>query len=219
MAQTPEPAGKDIMVFADQFLLHGGRLLYSGEGPVVSSAQFSFRTLGDGGRFLSPAFTPVRYCAIPPAWDDEVFVMPTSRYGDVLGWNTAEVQRRLREAHDVMVSMDKEIPGETPQKWGQYDLIGRVFNVVERQLRSTSRWPVVRRQLFALVVARNAVVMTERGANRTALCALAAYEKEDGQVRWRVDLPAEPRLGGLAVCSNGNMLVTLVDGSIVCVGH
>ncbi len=79
MVQIPEPAGKDLMVFADRFLMHGGRLLYSGEGPVVSSAQISFRALGEAGQAVSSAFTPVRFCAIPPAWDADVFVMPTSR--------------------------------------------------------------------------------------------------------------------------------------------
>ncbi len=138
--------------------------------------------------------------------------------GDVLSWKTADVQRRLEEAHDVMVTRDREIPGDTPQKWGQYNLIGRVFNVVERQLRSTSQWPAVHRQLFALVVARNAVITTERGMNPAAPCSVAAYRKNNGQQIWQMELPAEPRLGGLAVCRNGSILVTLADGSVVCVG-
>lgn len=218
MAQTPEPAGKDVLVFADRFVMHGGRLLYSGEGPVVSSAQISFRGVAEDGQQLSPAFTPVRYCAIPPAWDADTFVMLTSRYGDVLGWNTSDVEQRLRESLDTMIEMDKSIPGDTPQKWGQYNLIGRVFSTVERQLRSTSKWPAMRGQVFALAVASNAVIATQRGMNTSSPCFVAAYRKSDGQEIWRVVLPAEPRLGGLSVHGNGSVLASLTDGSVVCVG-
>ena len=179
MAQKPEPAGKDLLVFADKFLVHGGRLLYSGEGPVVSASQYSFRSLAPDGRQLSPAFTPVRYCAVAPAWDPEIFVMPTSQYGHVLGWPTAEVEKRLLAGLDVMIKMDNEIPGDTPQKWGQYNLIGRVFGAVERQMRAASRWPLVRHQVYALAVAGNAVLMTARcESNRVLL------RRCDGERGW-----------------------------------
>lgn len=218
MAQKPEPTGKDLLVFADKFLVHGGRLLYSGEGPVVSASQYSFRSLAADGRQLSPAFTPVRYCAVAPAWDAETFVMPTSQYGNVLGWTTSDVEKRLLAGLEVMIRMDKDIPGETPQKWGQYNLIGRVFGAVERQLRATSQWPVVRRQVFALAVARNAVLMTTRGLNPAGPCYVIAMEKASGREMWRVELPAEPRLGSLSVNRDGHVLVSLIDGSIVCIG-
>jgi hypothetical protein len=218
MAQKPEPGGRDVMSVGDRFLLHGGRLLYSGEGPVVSASQYNFRGFVDGGRKLSAAFTPTRYCAVAPAWDSEIFAMPTSRYGNVLGWDRSDVDQRLLKGLKTMVDLDKKIPADTPQKWGRYALISQVFNAVETQLRSTSKWPVVRREVFALALARNAVIMTERDMNASAPCKVVARDKYTGEEMWQVELPDEPRLGGLSVARSGNVLVTLVDGSIVCVG-
>lgn len=218
MAQKPEAAGRDVMVLGDRFLMHGGRLLYSGPGQVVSSAQVNFRAIDGEGRLASPAFTPVRHCAVPPAWDEEVFVTPTSRYGDVVAWNAADVEKRLVDALGQMTKMDQEIPGDSPQKWGQYNLIGKAFSAVERELRSTSIWPVVRDNVYGLAVAENAVVMTGRTRGITGSCFVAAYDKSDGKVLWRTDLPAEPTLGGLAIDRDGRSVVALGDGSILCVG-
>jgi len=217
MAQKPEPAGRDVMVFEDRFLLHGGRLLYSGTGQVVSSAQVNFRAIDAQGRLQGPAFTPVRHCAVAPAWDDELFVTPTSRYGDVVGWSVAQMDAKLAAALGRMTALDREIPGDSPQKWGQYNLIGQAFATVERELRSSSVWPTLREQVYALSVARNAVLITAKG-HGTEPCFVAAYAKSDGKRLWKVDLPAPPRLGALAVDRDGRVLVSLVDGSILCVG-
>ena len=219
MAQKPEPAGRDIMVFGDRFVLHGGRLLYSGEGHVVSSAQVNFRLLDDQGRLHGPAFTPVRHCAVPPVWDGELFVTPTSRYGDVVAWKASDVEKRLIDAVALMAKMDKEIPGDSPEKWGQYNLIGKVFSAVERALRSSSQWPVIQDKVYAIALARNVVVITGRGKNTAGPCFVAAHSKANGKALWKVDLPTEPRLGGLSIDRDGRVLVTLTDGSVVCVGR
>ena len=218
MAQKPEPSGQDVMVFNDRFLMHGGRLLYSGEGQVVSAAQVNFRSIDEEGRFQGPAFTPVRHCAVPPAWDDQLFVTPTSRYRDVLAWNTADVEKRITGALALMTKMDQKVPGDTPQKWGQYNLIGQVFSAVERELRSTSVWPVIRDNIYSLALAQNALVTTARDRAGAKPPFVAAYGKTDGKVLWKVELPTEPRLGGLAIDRDGRILVTLRDGSILCAG-
>ncbi|MHC4404902.1 MAG: outer membrane protein assembly factor BamB family protein [Planctomycetota bacterium] len=219
MAQKPEPAGRDVMVFGDRFLMHGGRLLYSGEGQVVTSAQVNFRAIDAEGRLAGPAFTPVRHCAVPPAWDDEVFITPTSRYGDVVGWSVSDVEKRLADALALMTKMDRKIPGESPEKWGQYNQIGQVFGAVERELRAASLWPVVRAEVYAVAVANSAVVMAGREKGVAGPCFAAAYAKTDGKPLWKVELPFEPRLGGLAVDRHGRVVVALGDGSIVCVGE
>jgi outer membrane protein assembly factor BamB len=219
MAQKPEPAGRDLMVFADRCLLHGGRLLYSGVDPVVSSAQINFRALDADGRLVGPAFTPVRHCVVPPAWDGEVFITPTSRYGDVVAWSVADVEQRLAGALALMTKLDEQIPGETPEKWSQYNPIGQAFGAVERELRSTSRWPAISEEVYAIAVARNAVLMTGTPRGRAQPCFVAARSKTDGKVLWKVDLPAEPALGGLAIDRAGRAVVALQDGSLVCIGE
>jgi len=192
--------------------------LYSGEGHVVSSAQVNFRLLDDQGRLYGPAFTPVRHCAVPPVWDDETFVTPTSRYGDIVAWKSSDVEKQLIDAVALMAKMDKDIPGDSPQKWGQYNLIGKVFSAVERELRSVSQWPVIQDEVYAIALAKNAVVISGRRKNTAGPCFVAAHSRADGKVLWKVDLPAEPRLGGLAIDRDGRIIFALTDGAILCVG-
>jgi outer membrane protein assembly factor BamB len=218
MAQKPEPAGRDAMVLADRFLLHGGRLLYCNEGQEVSSAQVSFRGMNAGGRLAGPAFTPTRHCVVAPAWDDDVFVTPTSRYGDVVAWNAADVQTRLGEALTLMTRMDETIPGDSPEKWGQYNRIGQVFSAAERTMRAASRWPVSQDDVYAIAVAQNAVVATGRSRGAPEPCFITARSKSDGKILWKLNLPAEPALGGLSIDRDGRALVSLRDGSLVCAG-
>ena len=218
MAQKPEPAGRDVMVFADRFLLHGGRLLYCNEGQEVSSAQVSFRRMDAEGRLAGPAFTPSRHCVVSPAWDNDVFVTPTSRYGDMVAWNAADVETRLGEALTLMTKMDEKIPGDSPEKWGQYSRIGQVFSAAERTMRASSLWPASQDEVYAIAIAKNAVVVTGRGRNAPEPCFIAARSKSDGKILWTLNLPAEPTLGGLSIDGDGRALISLRDGSLVCVG-
>ena len=219
MAQKPEPAGRDVMVFADRFLLHGGRLLYCNEGQEVSSAQISFRGMDAQGRLAGPAFTPSRHCVVSPAWDDDIFVTPTSRYGDVVAWNAADVETRLGETLTLMTKMDEKIPGDSPEKWGQYNRIGQVFSAAERTMRAASLWPASQDDVYAIAVAHNAVVVTGRKRNVPEPCFIAARSKSDGKILWTLNLPGEPTLGGLSIDRDGRVLVPLRDGSFVCVGQ
>ena len=219
VAQKPEPAGREVMVFRDRFLLHGGRLLYSGEGPVVTAAQVNFRELNQDGSFRGPAFTPVRFCALAPAWDEELFVTPTSRYGDLVALPPADVETRLAEALALMVELDKDIPGDRPQKWGKYAEINRVMGRVERGLRTAGAWTLRGDRVHALAVARNAVVVAgTRTGEANGVSFVAAHAKKDGALLWRTELPAEPRLGRLTIDRDGRVLVALRDGSLACVG-
>jgi len=49
-------------------------------------------------------------------------------------------------------------------------------------------------------------------------CQLIAYDRADGKERWRVALPSEPVMDGLAVARDGSVIVQLLDGGVVCAG-
>ncbi len=218
MAQKPEPGGRDVLVFQDRMVLHGGRLLYSGKGQVVTAAQVNYRLVDEKGQLAGPSFTPVRHSALAPTWDDQVFVTLTSRYGDVVAWPTSVVHKQLGSALKTMVDMDRDVPGEQPEKWGQYNQIGRIFGAVERQLRTSSQWPQRKQQVYAMNLTKNALVMLGRPVRGSAGWYAAAYDKKKGGEVWSVPLPAEPELDGLCVDRDGNVLVTLNDGRLICIG-
>lgn len=49
-------------------------------------------------------------------------------------------------------------------------------------------------------------------------CQIIAYNRADGSERWRVALPSEPVMDGLAVARDGSVIVQLLDGGVVCIG-
>ena len=49
-------------------------------------------------------------------------------------------------------------------------------------------------------------------------CQLIAFNRADGSERWRVSLPSEPVMDGLAVARDGSVVVQLLDGGVVGVG-
>ena len=130
------------------------------------------------------------------------------------------IKQLIKKFHvTTNAKMDQKVPGDNPQKWGQYNLIGQVFSAVERELKSTSLWPVIRDNVYSLALAQNALVATARDQAGAKPPFVAAYAKTDGKVLWKVELPTEPRRGGLAIDRGGRIVVTLGDGSIVCVGN
>jgi hypothetical protein len=73
-------------------------------------------------------------------------------------------------------------------------------------------WSVELEHVCAMAVCANAVLL----ATETELVALSST---DGSVRWRQSLPKPPVPWGLAVDSAGRAAVTLVDGTVLCIGQ
>ena len=64
----------------------------------------------------------------------------------------------------------------------------------------------------AIAVTKNAVVIADTKK-------VAAVQLDDGKLMWGHSLPAAPVPWGLAVDQNGQVLVTLTDGQIICIGE
>ncbi|MCX7047031.1 MAG: PQQ-binding-like beta-propeller repeat protein [Candidatus Sumerlaeota bacterium] len=64
---------------------------------------------------------------------------------------------------------------------------------------------------LALAVAANAVVVAKASE-------VVAYDLQDGATLWTQPLPASPAPFGLAISSNGGVIVTLEGGKVVCIG-
>jgi len=218
IALKPEPAGREVLAFRDEFLLHGGRILYNQEGLFTTAAQFNVRAFGGDDTFAGPAFTPFQQSAVPPAWDDDVFVYASTRYSDLLCWDAGEVGQRFAQALEAHLAIDKPLASDQPEKWDRRVEINRGLRTFEAEMRKTGKWPPVHEKLFGVAVARNAVVCTSRPADSLGDWAIVAYEKQTGEELWRQQLPSEPRFGGLAIDRDGRALVVLRDGGIACYG-
>jgi hypothetical protein len=102
------------------------------------------------------------------------------------------------EALDQCVT-DEKIPRHITQAWGE-------FKVSEQPL-----WQQNVPGSVALAVGPNAAVVAD--AKRVSALAL-----KDGQTLWQQALPAAPVPWGMAVDRQGRVILTLVDGRVLCLG-
>ncbi len=218
IALKPEPAGQEILAFQDQFLLHGGRILYNQEGLFTTAAQFNVRVVDAEGDIAGPAFTPFQQSAVPPTWDADTFVYASTRYSNLLCWDADDVINRFAQTLQAHIAIDEPLTSENREKWDRREEINRGLRTFESEMRKTSKWPVIRDDIYATATARNAVACLARPAQLDAGWYVAAYGKQTGETLWRVDLPSEPRFGGLSIDRDGRVHVTLVDGGMVCYG-
>jgi len=195
--------GQDVCVFADRYVLFGGRLLYSAVERVVSPATFDVQGPKARTRLLSGR--------IPPAWNTRTFVYVHGPQGkliccdrdkmvEALGRGDppppADPRRRRRVRPWAIARLKKD-----ERRWTAEDL--GAGNVLSLALASNAAVAVCRTQSVAETKPRWAVV---------------ALGEKDGKVLWRHPLPSRPLPGGLAVDRRGQTIVACQNGEVVCFG-
>jgi len=85
------------------------------------------------------------------------------------------------------------------------------------------RTPCGSRHGKALVISKNALILTEEnekkdGENYSSEFKIVALNHNDGKVFWCYELPHRPVSWGLAVNRNGQTIISLRNGTIICYG-
>jgi outer membrane protein assembly factor BamB len=178
-------------------LLHNRSIwMAGGNRPSVASyvlADGKFTAAGSGrGKDLFVRAGQVRASGFPLHWrpEDDHFVSPMELEtpAGVLALNTTSVG---------LLSPAK--PGQKPEAAWTH----KTFQ-----------------EIAAVAVTKNAVLVT--GLDREpknplkSQAALCAVSLKDGQPLWKVSLPASPTAWGLAVDRSGRIVVTLLDGRVLC---
>jgi outer membrane protein assembly factor BamB len=84
------------------------------------------------------------------------------------------------------------------------------------ELRS---WATENMTPIAFALAKDQVVVAYESAGRTRGYKASGFLRSDGSKAWTVDLPEQPVMNRLALDRDGRVLVTLCDGSVLCLGH
>lgn len=95
---------------------------------------------------------------------------------------------------------DEKIPKHITQAWGE-------FKVSEKPL-----WQYNCPDSIAVAVTKNAVVVADASQ-------VAALELHSGKQLWSQILPSAPVPWGMAVDGKGRVILTLVDGQVLCIGE
>jgi hypothetical protein len=95
---------------------------------------------------------------------------------------------------------DEKIPKHITQAWGE-------FKVSEKPL-----WQYACSESIAVALTTNAVVVADASK-------VTAIDLNSGEPLWSQTLPSAPVPWGMAVDCNGRVILSLVDGRVLCIGR
>jgi outer membrane protein assembly factor BamB len=199
--QPQANGGKFVGVVGDGYMIAGGRILYASPRNVATKGSFvawspnrQFQTLNFGG--------------IPPAWNDDMLAVINFKYGKLAAFDvskvTAAVTKETQKRSDVIGPFQNALvtlmTTRQEQRW-QSNLDTDKFEAVSVALSPN-----------ALLTVASCQVMS-RARPQWFLIGL---NPADGRQLFRQELPGEPLPEGLIVDRAGRVMVTLMDGGMVC---
>ncbi len=198
--------GKFVGVFADRYPVSGGRVLYASPRNVANKDSF---VLYREGRRLTMSFG-----GVPPAWNENALALADYRNGKLQCFDVAKTAARIKEGFTPpsdrarpsrWSSLAQAFASDGAARWGT-DL----GNANQFEVLAVAATP---EQIVAIVQFQNRV----RAHPQWQLVALNATNGTPIWF-WRHNLPVEPLPEGLAITSQGHVIVTSLDGRIVSLG-
>ena len=192
--------GKFVGVFLGDHAIAGGRALYASAENVANKDSFVVHT---GGRFL-----PMNFGGIPPAWSDEAVALVNFRDGKLICCDSDKAAERIEKgltptatpAQRRWLGLADALKGDNAIRWTS-DLDQKEFEVVSLAVCPTSVVAVVKYQVQARAHPE---------------WFLVAFDSHNGTPYWfwRYPLASKPLPGGLLVGRDGQIVLTMLDGTV-----
>ena len=189
-------------MFLGEYPIVGGRILFSAAENVSTKGSF---TLTVNNRPMT-----LCYGGIPPAWDDSI-----GGAGQLPAWQTD-----LCDAEKVSAQLADPPPPVPADRAGRRSLADDFAAAGalrwQSDLGESNKFEAV-----SLVVCPNAIVavIQQQQKNRAQpQWYVAAFEKEKGRKLWQQEINGKPLPDGLLVDRDGQIVVTMLDGSLLCLG-
>ena len=193
--------GRFVGLLAGEYPIIGGRVLYSAAENVSTKGSFGIVT---GGRPLT-----LNYGGIPPAWDDDVVALVNFQHG--------ELTCIERDALVEEVATQSGVQPTDRNRWASLaDTLSEDAIRWTSDLGESNKFEVV-----SLVVCPNAIVVAMQQQHRARSQPqwyVAAVNKQTGAAMWRQEIFEEPLPDGLLVDRDGNVVLTMVSGTVGCFG-
>ena len=197
--------GKFVGVFRDKYSIAGGRTLYAAPENVANKDSFVVHT--DRRQFS------LNHGGIPPAWNDQVMVMVNYHNGKINCCDAAKAAERI----------ERGFPEKLPPAQRRWYALAQAFAADkavrwESDLNEPNKFEAV-----SLAVCPQSIVAVVKYQVRNRAhpqWAVAAFSSQDGTPYWfwRHGLPAEPLPDGLLVGREGQVVVTMLNGSVLSFG-
>lgn len=192
--------GQFVGVYQDKMAIVGGRVLYSAPGNVATKGSFVGFT--DKGGFT------LNFGGVPPAWDNETMALVNFKFGKIACFDSERVLEQIDESQSQRRN-DRR----------------RRFNLTQalREAGAT-RWETDlgegnKFEAVSLVVCPNAIVSVVKQQQKfrsQPQWFVTALNTKNGQPLWRHELRGDPLPGGLLVDRDGQVIVTMLDGRVLC---
>jgi outer membrane protein assembly factor BamB len=201
-----EAMGSEVAVFGGRWVVQGGSRLSETQGDIArqENAGFSAYPVEKFAASYGPA-TWVGGGIALPAWDAELCVLLAGRYveprpsASLSGVPMARMEAwfEKRFAQPKATAADSQAK---PQEWSEL-----------------SAWSITNLASLAFVLAKDQLVVAH-GTGKTGY-KISGFKRSDGSQTWSVDLPEPPAANRLAIDRDGRILLTLCDGSVLCIGR
>jgi outer membrane protein assembly factor BamB len=193
--------GSFVGVFNGKSAIVGGRILYSAVDNVATKG--SYVTFTDKGRFS------MNYGGVPPAWNSKTMVLVNFKHGSIQCYDAQRVLDKMDEGLNTKIT-------DAPQR-------RRFMNLAQALHDEGGRWESNfgesnKFEAVSLVVCPNAVVTVVRNqqkARSQPQWYVAALNIKNGNPIFRHELRGDPLPGGLLIGRDGQIIVTMIDGSLL----
>jgi outer membrane protein assembly factor BamB len=199
--------GKFVGVFGKNTPITGGRILFSSPKNVSTKGGFDVITGGRKYRF--------NFGGIPPAWDDNSLAFVNLKHGKLSCLDAAKVITQIDEGLPNTDASDRPRPRWLNTLAGLFEDKGNIR--WQTDMDEPKRFEVV-----SLAVCPNAVVAVVRFQAQFRAKAqwwLIAFNQKNGSSMFRHELIEDPLPGGLLIDSRGQIVVTMLDGNVLCYGE
>jgi outer membrane protein assembly factor BamB len=193
--------GSFVGVFNGKSAIVGGRILYSAVDNVATKGSYVAFT--DKGRFS------MNYGGVPPAWNSKTMVLVNFKHGSIQCYDAQRVLDKMDEGLNTKIT-------DAPQR-------RRFMNLAQALHDEGGRWESNfgesnKFEAVSLVVCPNAVVTVVRNqqkARSQPQWYVAALNIKNGNPIFRHELRGDPLPGGLLIGRDGQIIVTMIDGSLL----
>ena len=194
--------GRYLGVFRREHTIVGGRILYSAPENVSTKGKYQVYTNGQPGT--------LSYGGIPPAWNRHTFVLVNYRNGKIT----------CCDADKVAARFSKGSP-ETPRDRRRRAILSSAFQADEAIRWQTDLNESNKFEAVSIAVCANAVVAVVKQQQKyrsQPQWYVVALNSETGESLWKHEIFDEPLPGGLLVDRDGRVIVSMLSGSVLCLG-
>ena len=196
--------GRFVGAFRNVAAVFGGRILYS--APENISNKNSFFVSSREGEFV------LNEGGIPPAWNDHALVLVNYKHGQI---TCCDAQASSKQVAGTDANEKASVPRRS-----RSNLLISLANQGAVRCRSDTGQPG-KFEALSLAVCANAVVGVVRYQRKYRSWPqqfVVALDIHDGNILFQKEIHDDPLPSGLLVDRNGQIIVTMLNGKVNCLG-